>query len=227
MSRRRTASRRLQISSFESCGKRRAALPARTRGLAAAYTKHVGRTQPRPLTADARRRELHLSCVRTAESIKGYIALLSAEYRSAATAEQYVHWAQDALEQGLDSPALLRLAIEDPPFFTPDLKRLFGAAVAELEIERITGEQALIAHAQELAVKLLNHDLSPRDAGRQIARIFDLDVAPSGFTHWYLIDEAEYCEYCAASFAGDKPLESAIVEEATKLLAYNWRKRSS
>jgi len=165
--------------------------------------------------------------VTPADSIKGYLALLSAEYRSAATAEQYVSWAQDALEQGLDSPALLRLAIEEPPFFTPDLKRLFDAAVAELMIEPVRGEQALIAHAQEVAIKLLNHDITPINAGRQIARIFDVNVAPAGLTNWFLIGEAEYCEYCAASFAGDQPLERAIVEEATKLLALDWRQGSS
>jgi hypothetical protein len=171
--------------------------------------------------------KLHFHCVIPADSIKGYFALLSAEYRSAATGEQYVSWAQDALEQGLDSSALLRLAIEDPPFFTPHLKCLFDAAVAELMVEPVSGEQALIAHAQEVASKLLNHEASPLDAGRQIARIFALVVTPAGFTHWHLIDDAEYCEYCAASFAGDQPLESAIVEDATKLLAIDWRQSAS
>lgn len=171
-------------------------------------------------------RELDWTRVRTADSVSGYFAVISAEYRSEATAEAYVRWAQDALEQGLESPALLRLAVQDPPFFTPDLKRLFDAAVSELQIEPVTGEQALIAHAQEVAIRLARREISPRDAGRRIARIFDSNVAPSGLTHWSLIDEAEFCEYCAAAFGGDRPLESAILEEATKLLALDWRLRS-
>lgn len=158
-----------------------------------------------------------------ADTVKGYAALRSAEYRSVARAEEYVEWAQHALEAELETPSVLRLAIQDPPFFTPDLRRLFDAAVAELGIEPLSGEQALVLHAQQIAAQLRAGSISPIDAGLQIARIFTLEMGPPEFGQWQLIDEALDCDYCRASFAGDQTLDDAIVEEAAKLLDFDWR----
>lgn len=159
-----------------------------------------------------------------AETVKGYAAIRSAEYRAVARAEEYVAWAQDMLEAGLDSPALLRLAIVDPPWFTPDLRRLFDRAVEELEIEPLAGEQALILHAQQVAQELLAATVPPLEAGSLIVEILTVHDAPPGLGQWSLVDEANWCDYCRDSFAGaGRTLEQAILEEATKLLALDWR----
>jgi hypothetical protein len=154
-----------------------------------------------------------------------YAIVRSAEYRGGARAEEYVAWAQDALEAGHDSPALLRLAIEEPPFFTPDLRALFEAAVDELGLEKISGEQALIIHAQDVARRLAAGELHPREAATLLSNIFPPDLAPRGFTDWYLVHD---CDYCRESFAGpDRTLEQAIRAEASKLRDVDWRAHTS
>lgn len=162
--------------------------------------------------------------MRSPETIRGYAAIRSAEYRSVARAETYVEWAQDMLEEGFESPALLSLAIADPPYFTPDLKRLFDTAAEHLAIEPLSGPQALVLHAMQVAAELTARSVSPTQAGALIASIFTADIAPPGFGQWQLIDEASWCDYCRQSFVGDgRTLEEAIIAEATKLLTVSWR----
>ena len=161
-----------------------------------------------------------------AETVKGFAAIRSAEYRGVARAETYVLWAQDMLEAGLESAALLRLAVADVPYFTPDLKRLFDLAVEEAGIEPLSGTPALILHGQQVAADFLAGFIRPGEAGAMLAEIFTPELAPPGFGHWQQLDEASWCDYCRESFTGpDRTLDQAIVEEATKLLAIRWREQ--
>jgi hypothetical protein len=162
--------------------------------------------------------------MRTADSINGYAAIRSGQVRDAVTAEEYVSWAQDALEAGYESAAIMKLAVADPPFFTPDLARLFEQAAVELEIEQISAEQALILHAQQVAIQLLLNQCDPRTAASRISTILPPDLAPAGFAHWHQLDEAYGCVYCAVSAVGSRAsLEAAIIEDAQVLAAHEWR----
>lgn len=158
------------------------------------------------------------------ENVARVAEIWSAEYRGVARAEQYVEWAQEMLARGYDSPSLLRLAVQDPPFFTPDIKHLFDQALGELHIEPVRGPQALVLHAQRIARELLSGAIAPRTASAELAKIFTIDLAPPGCRDWQLLDEADWCEYCAQRFAGDgQTLEDAILERAETLLRADWR----
>src|SRR5437016_3379042 len=98
----------------------------------------------------------------TLENSPGLAELLMNENAEGARDEQFVTWAQDALEAGHDSPALLRLAVQDPPFFRPDLRKLFLATSYELGIEHVSFEQARIFYAQEIARRLQSSAGTPQ-----------------------------------------------------------------
>lgn len=158
------------------------------------------------------------------ETIPGYAAIRSAEYRSEIRAERYVEWAQDMLEAGFDAPALLSLAIADPPYFTPDLTPLFDQVANELGIEPLTMPQALILEAQEVAAEVVERRLAPARGAEVIAGILAIGRCPRGFGHWQQIDEASWCDYCRAQTVHDgETLEDAIVREASQLLGVDWR----
>jgi hypothetical protein len=104
------------------------------------------------------------------------------------------------------------------------LKRLFDQAVDELQMEPLSGQSALILHAQQVALELLAGSIAPRHASALLAQIFTPDVAPPGFGRWQQVDEANWCDYCRESFARpDRTLDQAIVEEAEKILSMDWR----
>lgn len=56
----------------------------------------------------------------------GLAEILINDHLDGVTAEALVKWAQDALDQGHENAPLLKLAIKEPPYFTPDLRRLYA-----------------------------------------------------------------------------------------------------
>jgi hypothetical protein len=145
--------------------------------------------------------------------------LLSARVRACARAEDYVAVAQNALEAGFDTPSTLRLAIEEPPFFTPDLERVFAEMLRECDIAEPSADSALINHAKIVAVAIVAGTLSPTFGAEQISEIFTVDHTPEGFRAWTMIAEGLWCEYCRESASqGHDSFESAVVAEAETIL---------
>ena len=54
----------------------------------------------------------------TVDNSPGLAAVLAARCLDVLRAEQLVTWAQRALECGFDTPSVVRLAMEEEPFFT-------------------------------------------------------------------------------------------------------------
>jgi len=160
----------------------------------------------------------------TLENSPGLAEILMREHLGGATGEQFVRWAQDALEQGHDSPSLLRLAIEEPPFFTPDLRRLFEAATREIAIEHVSFEQARAFYAQSVGKHLAAASAAPREIAQTLARIFPPHMTSAPFDTWWQLEEAFECEYClrGVELRGEV-LDQAILDELEDLLRLNWR----
>jgi hypothetical protein len=151
--------------------------------------------------------------------IRGLPELLSCRVRGIARAEEYVAVAQNALERGFDTPSVLRLAIEEPPFFTPDLDRLLQALLQECDIAEPTADAALIAHAQMIAIEIVSGRLQPGIGAEQLSEIFTLDHTPEGFGSWMTIAEGLWCDYCRdTAMQGHASFEDAIVAEAEAIL---------
>jgi len=160
----------------------------------------------------------------TLENSPGLAEILMEEHLDGATGDRLVKWAQDALEQGHDSPSLLKLAIEEPPFFTPDLRRFFESATLEIQIEQVTFEQARVFHAQTVAVKLNLAAASPFEIAWKLARIFPPHSTSGPFSIWWPLEEAFECDYCLRGVElHGKALHQAIQEELENLLRFHWR----
>jgi hypothetical protein len=159
------------------------------------------------------------------DDVPGLPLLLAAEALELATAEQYVVWAQDALTADFDSPSLLQLAIEEPPYFTPDLRKRFHSALDELNVtERITLDQAMLLHAQQFARAMLAGNLSPRECAERIESLFPDASASLLRADWVQLDEAYDCDYCLSCVLATHPsIEAAIEDAARSLAAANWR----
>lgn len=160
----------------------------------------------------------------TLENSPGLAEILMNEQFEGTTGEQFVKWAQDALEQGHDSPSLLKLAIEEPPFFTPDLRRLFASATSEIQIQQVAFEQARVFHAQTIAKQLNSVAASPLEIAERLARIFPPHSSSAPFDIWWQLEEAFECDYCLRGLElRGKVLDQAIFEELDNLLRFNWR----
>lgn len=160
----------------------------------------------------------------TLENSPGLAELLVTEAKVETTGEQFVRWAQDSLEQGHDSPSLLRLAIEEPPFWGPDLRRLFHSTVAEIGIEPVSARQAMVFHAQEVAVRLVTNNATPEEIATLFARMFPSHEAEAPFSVWWELEEAFSCDYCREGVQlRGAALHQAILDELNVLLSLNWR----
>lgn len=160
----------------------------------------------------------------TLENSSGLAAVLVAQYFDYLRAEQLVRWAQDALSEGHDTPSILRLAIAEPPFFTPDLMRLFESALSEAGIEQVTIEQARIFHAQRVLEEMLSSAQPARAIAAQLAQLFPAHDTLRRVGEWWLLEEAFWCEYCRvqAVTAGES-IERVVLNNASTLLNIDWR----
>jgi hypothetical protein len=160
----------------------------------------------------------------TLENSRGLAAILIEEDLDGAHGEDLVQWAQDALEQGHHSPSLIRLAIEEPPFFTPDLRRLFHEAVQELGYEPVGFERARAFHAQAIAIELLSASASPREIAGKLSRLYPPERSSPPFAAWWQLDEAFDCDYCLQQVTvGGQTLDETVYKELEALLHFDWR----
>lgn len=161
---------------------------------------------------------------RQIEEVPGIAVILAAEMLDLIRAEQYVSWAQDALASGLDTPSILSLAIEEPPYFTPDLQKLFAKIVRELNVEQITRDQAMVLHAQTVARMITSGSFTPREGAQALAELFPSHVAPRVLSEWWRLDEAYDCDYCRMGVLERySTIEEAILDEARRLELADWR----
>ena len=164
--------------------------------------------------------------MRAADEVPGLAKILASEAFDTARGEQYVQWAQNALAAGLETPSVLRLAIEEPPFFTPDLQKLFRLALSELKVEPITDEEAMVLYAQQVARPILSGAMTPRDGARLFATLFPPHRTPAALGEWWKLDEAYDCDYCRTGVLQNyRSIEEAILAEARSLIAASWRRR--
>jgi NAD(P)-dependent dehydrogenase (short-subunit alcohol dehydrogenase family) len=114
-------------------------------------------------------------------AIPGSPQLLSARVRGPAPGEAYVAVAQTALEAGFDTPGTLRLAIQDPPFFTPDLGRILVEMLRECDVRELIGDDALILHARVVAARIVSGELPAVAGAAEICQVITIYRTPARF----------------------------------------------
>ena len=160
----------------------------------------------------------------TLDNSPGLAEILMNDHLDGVTAEALVKWAQDALEQGHDNAPLLKLAIEEPPYFTPDLRLLFQEATHEIGIEEITFDQARAFYAQSVGRRLAAASASPREIAERLARIFPPHMTPPPFDIWWKLDDSIDCDHCLEGMTqAGKVLDQVIADELANLLRFDWR----
>ncbi len=147
------------------------------------------------------------------------VSLLVAELDETLPGERYVSWAL-ALLGTYDSPSLLRLAIEEPPYFTPALARLFRATFAELGVPFPAPVDSLRLRAIQIAGEAIAGVLPLSEATSQLCHLAENHEGVPDGAFWQAADEAPVCDYCN-DFAtkGHASLEAAIRSHLTALLA--------
>ena len=147
------------------------------------------------------------------------VSLLVAELDDALPGEHYVSWALDLLGT-YDSPSLLRLANEEPPYCTPDLARLFSATFAELGVPFPAPVDALRLRARHIAREALAGFLPLSEATSQLCHLAESHEGVPDGAFWQAADEAPICDYCSDfAMKGHTSLEAAIRSHLTALLA--------
>jgi len=124
--------------------------------------------------------------------------------------EEYVTWAQALLETH-DSPSLRGLAVEEPPYFRPQLSRLFRTVFAELGEPVPEGPQAVTLLARLVAQQCLAGALPLSEGVAQLYRLSSAFPGQLDDGFWQVADEAPDCDYCWGEATGTYPsLEAAI-----------------
>ena len=140
----------------------------------------------------------------------GTVALLVADILGAAPDGEYVAWAQ-ALLDAHDSPSLRQLAVEEPPFFRPQLSRLFRAVFTEVGEPFPDGPQAVALLARSVAQQCLAGALPFSEGVAQLYRLSSAFPGQLDDGFWQVADEAPDCDYCWDEATGTYPsLEAAI-----------------
>ena len=138
------------------------------------------------------------------------VPLLVAELDGALPGELYVSWALSLLGT-YDSPSLLRLAIEEPPHFTPALARLFRATFAELGVPFPSPVESLRLRATQIAREALSGGSSASEAAWQLCQLAEKHEGVPDAAFWQAADEAPVCDYChEVATRGHPSLEAAI-----------------
>jgi hypothetical protein len=140
----------------------------------------------------------------------GTVALVVADILGAAPDGEYVAWAQALLESH-DSPSLRQLAVEEPPFFRPQLSRLFRAVFTEAGEPFPDGPQAVALLARSVAQLCLAGALPLSEGVAQLYRLSSAFPGQLDDGFWQVADEAPDCDYCWGEATGTYPsLEAAI-----------------
>jgi len=159
------------------------------------------------------------------EDFPDLVSLVYARARGLDRAEQYVEWAQRALEPGFDGKNLIRLAVADPPLWMPAVRELFEAALSELELPAITDRQALLLGAHQTARGIVEGRITPAAGAAELAAAFSpFEGVP--LDAWWQLDEAYWCEYCRSVILQDAlSVDEAVISQASE--SYREYRRAS
>ncbi len=139
-------------------------------------------------------------------------------------AEQYVEWAQTALELGFGGGNLMRLAVADAPLFMPAVRGLFEAALGELGLPSVTDRQALLLGARQVARRIVDGSIPPAAGAAELREALPPFEATPPLDAWWQLDEAYDCEYCRSVIVpSGQSVDEAVIAKARELLNLNWR----
>ena len=159
------------------------------------------------------------------EDFPGLVPLVYARARGFDRTEQYVDWAQAALELGFDGKNLLRLAVAEPPFFRPTVQALFEATLAELGLPTISEHQALLLGARQTARRIIDGSITPAAGAAELRAAFPAcEAPPPPLDAWWQLDEAYECSYCRSVVAPNGvSVDEAVIAKAKELSHMDWR----
>ncbi len=157
------------------------------------------------------------------EDFPQLVSLVYARALGIDRAEQYVEWAQGALELGFDGKNLIRLAVADPPLWMPAVQGLFEAALGELGLPVVTRRQALLLGARQIARGIVEGRITPAAGAAELgAAFYPLEAAP--LNAWGQLAEAYECEYCRSDMVpSGLSVDEAVILKARELIGLNWR----
>jgi hypothetical protein len=159
------------------------------------------------------------------ETEPGVVRLVYARALGQDRAEEYVNWALAALERGRESESLVRLAVAEPPFCTPDIRLLFDRAWNDLGVAPVSTPQAHLLFARQVARDIVEGRLSPEAGATALGHEFNpFNIPLPVLGVWWQLKEAYTCDYCRAQVAASGgTVDGAVVAAAEKLLALDWR----
>ena len=140
------------------------------------------------------------------------------------TSDNFVDWAIDCLEEGLDTKNLRMLAASEKPYYSDEIEIRFNKTLNELSWQKPTKEESLFSYAKEFADKIVNGSLSPTEGLRDIYLIsLELNYPPK-LKAWLYLNEGHdpetnewlYDTYGYSKMEREKWIE-AIKREAKKL----------
>ena len=158
------------------------------------------------------------------EDFPQLVPLLYARVRGFDRAEQYVEWAQTALEHGFAGTNVIRLAVADPPLWMPAVQGLFEAALGELGLPVLTNRQALLLGARQIARGIVEGRITPAAGAAELSAAFSPFEAAAPLDAWWQLDEAYECEYCRSVMVpSGLSVDEAVIAKARELVSLNWR----
>ena len=134
-----------------------------------------------------------------------------------ATSDELIGWAVQALTDGFDSPALVRLAsLADVRL--SDATPVFLEALRELGIELLSREETARSYATEIAARICSGELEPRLGAYRIFReVLSPMLYPRDLMGWYFLYDGTH--YPTHRDVEGPELDTVILEEARKLVA--------
>ncbi|HRH40943.1 MAG TPA: hypothetical protein PKY82_04810 [Pyrinomonadaceae bacterium] len=117
-------------------------------------------------------------------------------YLDKITSDNFVDWAIDCLEEGLDTKSLRLLAGLDKNHpIEADFNELFRKSLDELGWKYLGEKEVLLDHAQNLAKKILSGELDPIKGSEQIHQIYIQLHFPDELQYWRYLDDGHLSEW--------------------------------
>jgi hypothetical protein len=110
-------------------------------------------------------------------------------YLEKITSDNFVDWAIDCLEEGLDTKNLRMLVASEKPYYSNDIELRFNKALNELGWKKPTQDESLLSLAKEFANKILKEIISPTEGLREIYLISIELNHPQELRNWFWLDE--------------------------------------
>jgi hypothetical protein len=145
-------------------------------------------------------------------------------YLEKITSDNFVDWAIDCLEEGLDTNNLRMLAASEKPYYSDEIEIKFNKTLVEFGWKKPTKEESLFSYAKGFADKINNEIISPAEGLRDIYLIsLELNYPPK-LKAWLYLNEGHdpvtnewlYDDYGYSKMEKEKWIE-AIKREAKKL----------